>query len=832
MYRITLCVLVVWLASMAGCSSAPWTRAPAGALEAFRSAEARQDWSAALEIIRAEIRTPSRSDSAYLADLRTIGLGSLRRVAAESGETPELTAEARQYFDEGMTLARGDGDRQARLRQTMGLYLSKMGRNFEAESYFAETVDHWMVRGDAAMTMVALDGLAAVANDRGGLEDRDVYRKAALELASERFVLGVAPTRAQSWVAYAGLIDNRLENLATTGDLEEIRGLIELRGQITDRYLASPFIYRCRSAKVLALAGDIDGARKMLARARESTESHSPEVVELDLRSASAQVELLAGNGEIAKGHIDAWFETKKAAGGKIDGTTWRIHGEILELLGDDEAAATSYERSIEVWESLREGYALEDRAQFFRSAVRRAYWGRLRCRAAQAEASGSPADFLEALRLTESIRARQFGELMADAKPLEAAELASLRDRLGEDEAIVDYVVMDRDTLLFVITRESFAIHRLAVGNRELAPMVAAIRARVTRSPVARFAAARPDMIDDEGRLRQDARSENALLEFLDEERRGLAIDVERLGAAILEPAADLLSGPTRITILPDGSLTALPFGLLELASVGSGPLATHVVLRQSPSLAYLARGAGSSSAAPSGFFGVGDPTFRTPDGEGTPERTGPLPALDSAARASQYLEGGKRLPNTRSEVETIADILAEEPSELSFGLDASESRVKTAPLERFRFLHFATHGTLGVPAPGLNQPALLLAHESDEDGFLTLSEAQALDLGARVTVLSACDTGSGRYFVGEGVMGMGRAFLLAGSQSVVASLWPVDTFATEDLTIRFYRYLEGGDLDPAVAMSMAQRDLIDRRSDPRFEHPYYWAPFIVLGD
>ena len=102
---------------------------------------------------------------------------------------------------------------------------------------------------------------------------------------------------------------------------------------------------------------------------------------------------------------------------------------------------------------------------------------------------------------------------------------------------------------------------------------------------------------------------------------------------------------------------------------------------------------------------------------------------------------------------------------------------------------------------------------------------EASELRLNADLTVLSACDTGSGRYVTGEGVLGMGRAFLVAGSRSVLVSLWPVETFATEEFMVEFYRQIRSG-----VSKSSARRAaaLTIRAKRP---HPGFWAPFILVG-
>jgi CHAT domain-containing protein len=121
-------------------------------------------------------------------------------------------------------------------------------------------------------------------------------------------------------------------------------------------------------------------------------------------------------------------------------------------------------------------------------------------------------------------------------------------------------------------------------------------------------------------------------------------------------------------------------------------------------------------------------------------------------------------------------------------------------------------------------------------------------LSLNADLTVLSACKTGSGELITGEGVMGMSRAFLVAGSRAVLVSLWSVDSAATEELMVAFYRELRGGKA-AADALRAAKLKLIRRYSEKRGSarglqklardvsspddrlHPFFWSAFVLVG-
>ena len=113
--------------------------------------------------------------------------------------------------------------------------------------------------------------------------------------------------------------------------------------------------------------------------------------------------------------------------------------------------------------------------------------------------------------------------------------------------------------------------------------------------------------------------------------------------------------------------------------------------------------------------------------------------------------------------------------------------------------------------------------------DGILTALEATGLDLwGTKLVVLSACDTGVGEVKNGDGVYGLRRALVLAGSESQVMSLWSVSDRGTRDLMIDYYKALNSG-VGRSEALRQAQLKMI---KDPKRWHPFYWASFIQSGE
>jgi CHAT domain-containing protein/tetratricopeptide (TPR) repeat protein len=230
-------------------------------------------------------------------------------------------------------------------------------------------------------------------------------------------------------------------------------------------------------------------------------------------------------------------------------------------------------------------------------------------------------------------------------------------------------------------------------------------------------------------------------------------------------------------------------------------------------------------------------------------------------------------RLPGTRREVETIAGLFPDAKATTLLGSKATESAVQrlvaSGELAHYRYLHFATHGWTN-PAVAMSS-AIILAPDADRfadptaletDGQITAQQiVQTWKLDADLVVLSACQSSLGRYAGGEGYLGFSQALFVAGARAVVLSLWEVNDESTALLMQRFYENLLGrraglaGAMPKAEALSEAKqwlrmltaKQLADlTRSNPRparrraaqaatrrsYDHPYYWAAFILIGD
>jgi CHAT domain-containing protein/Tfp pilus assembly protein PilF len=348
---------------------------------------------------------------------------------------------------------------------------------------------------------------------------------------------------------------------------------------------------------------------------------------------------------------------------------------------------------------------------------------------------------------------------------------------------------------------------------------------------------------------------------------------DVKRLARAVdervMRPVRSLLDqmpGERRLLLIaPDGSLNLIPFA--ALVDERNRYLAEHY------SISYLTSGRDllrlqSPEPSKTAPLVVANPLFGTVETLATQadQNAGKSPAGDQANDLGSARNDPKEvffqaLPGTNREALAIKAILPQ--ASLLLRDEATESALKQARAPSI--LHIATHGFFledqeappadtrrfssdgplrtsdprlmkwaakienpllrsGLALAGVNQH-----HGGDDDGLLTALEAASLDLwGTKLVVLSACDTGIGKVKNGEGVYGLRRALVLAGSETQVISLWPVSDRETRGLMAGYYRRLQKGE-GRSEALRQIQLEML---KDPKLQHPYYWASFIQAGE
>ena len=204
-------------------------------------------------------------------------------------------------------------------------------------------------------------------------------------------------------------------------------------------------------------------------------------------------------------------------------------------------------------------------------------------------------------------------------------------------------------------------------------------------------------------------------------------------------------------------------------------------------------------------------------------------LRAIDDLAEAGTRNPFG-RLVFSREEADTIGRLA---PIRTFRALDfaASRSAAISTVLNRYRIVHFATHAVFNAAHPELSGIVLSLVDRQgrSQDGFLRLHDIYSMRLPVDLVVLSACQTALGRELKSEGLIGLTRGFMYAGSSAIISSLWKVDDQATSVLMRRFYEGIFRRGLHPAAALREAQRALLQ---DRQWMAPYYWSAFFLQGE
>jgi len=629
-------------------------------------------------------------------------------------------------------------------------------------------------------------------------------------------------------------------NLMALGDVEWRRQRFEpaaaLYGQALDRARAADQGGEVAACLIqLALThrdlGQTAEALEEAGKGLEIARSIGARTLEAQAHYALAQVKGTRGELDAALRHYVSGEEIVGPLGDPELG--WRLaYGEAraLESLGRREAALASYRRAVTVIEGVRSqlheerfraGY-IDDKYQVYVDLVRLlletgrvddafVVSERLRARshldllnrgeppvksAAQREREQElrgrvrrmqraledengrtgPEQRQEALTLFSSELAeaeRSYQNFLDDLRATEPAYAAvrslaapsadEVRRALPPRAALVEYVVAEQALAIFVLTGDALRARTIPVRRLDIEAKVELVRSLVAAK--------------EGDRWRRPAAS---------------------LAATLVTPFEESgwLEGIDTLYLVPHGILHYLPFALLPRA-IGDGQrlLVEDFVLAYLPSAADLVH-----------------------------ERRRPASGAALLALAPRC----SRLEHAQQEVRGISRFFPESRRVLE-GPRATEASFK-AESGSFSVLHLATHGQFNKLNPLLSW--LALEPGGGEDGRLEVHEVLALRLAAELITLSACETalGSG-YFAevpaGDDFVGLTRAFLFAGSASVLASLWEVNDRSTSQLMEAFYRRLREG--SEAAALATAQREM--RRDGGRYAHPYFWAPFALVG-
>ena len=399
-------------------------------------------------------------------------------------------------------------------------------------------------------------------------------------------------------------------------------------------------------------------------------------------------------------------------------------------------------------------------------------------------------------------------------------------RDVLDSDTTLVEYALGPDAGYVWVLDRQSLKAYRLAsraeieAAAREAYELVTS---RATNLPRETPAA----------RTQRIAASDAALPAAL-----------RRVSDLVLAP---ITAFPTtsRLLVVADGALQYLPFEMLPAPRRAQmQPLVADFEITALPSASTLAVHRAQLARRPAPTKGVAvfaDPVFDASDVRVRPTAVASAAPANPDAQTRLLTQTDNpaapgfgsiaRLRFTDDEAKAILAAAQGRQNLAAIGFDANKAAAVDGSLGAYRYLHFATHGFLDTARPSLSAIALSLVGRDGaaQEGFLRAHELYNLTLSADLVVLSACETGLGKEIRGEGLIGLTRAFMYAGAARVIVSLWSVSDRATAVLMGRLYREMLRNGSAPSASLRAAQLAL---RSDPRYQHPYYWAAFTIQGD
>ncbi|GIV12142.1 MAG: hypothetical protein KatS3mg021_0424 [Fimbriimonadales bacterium] len=379
-----------------------------------------------------------------------------------------------------------------------------------------------------------------------------------------------------------------------------------------------------------------------------------------------------------------------------------------------------------------------------------------------------------------------QYAQLLAPTPP----RIQTIQQGLDNGVVMLYYALLPKELLIVAVSRQQVQGYRVPVKQEQLENAVQEFRRIISRPPLMRTAS----------------------------ERRTLVRLGRQLYDWLVKPAAASLQGAKRVALCPEGVLNLLPWGALIVSTDKNGKptyWVERMALHLTPSAGVYrqARGVKPASggvmvAAVSEYGGFQQASARE---------------VEALLRRSGTTLSN--LPNVKAEVGRIQQVFRK-------GVRVAQEQAATPERVRVlaqgaRVVHFSCHARADNADP--YGSALLLAPAGRDEGLLEAAEVLgSWRLAADIVMLSACETGVGVLRRYEGMYGLARAFLFAGSRSVGASLWAVSDASTAALMGAFYgQYVKGVPKDEALRL--AQLGLLRSK---QYSDPYYWSAFVLIGD
>ncbi|MEO9965482.1 MAG: CHAT domain-containing tetratricopeptide repeat protein [Reichenbachiella sp.] len=272
------------------------------------------------------------------------------------------------------------------------------------------------------------------------------------------------------------------------------------------------------------------------------------------------------------------------------------------------------------------------------------------------------------------------------------------------------------------------------------------------------------------------------------------------------------------QLIVIPEGSLSTIPFEAL----VTDANLEGDVSYKDMP---YVIKKYNVSYDNSATLFVQRKKEIESY--EGATEDILLVAPIEFGTKKYQGLSGRlSNLPGSKAEIDEIKYLFKanNREADMLINAEASKANITDEGIKKYKYIHFATHGMVNESEPNLSRIFL-------DDGSLYSGDIYNININADLVCLSACETGLGKISKGEGIIGLSRALLYAGAKNLVVSLWTVADESTSRLMIDFYNnHLYSSTYNTfSGALRKAKLSLI---ADDKYNRPYYWAPFVLIGE
>lgn len=371
----------------------------------------------------------------------------------------------------------------------------------------------------------------------------------------------------------------------------------------------------------------------------------------------------------------------------------------------------------------------------------------------------------------------------LASLITVEIAPVDKIQSLLDPTLTLLEYFMTSDSIYVWLVTRDSIKVHELSLRKEKVQRMVN----RLVLSSMSNKMRGIKSTI-----ILAPSKSSSIQTHVQDKDGNNFQANSEKLYRLLFQPLEkDILT--SKLIIVPHGVLHKVPFAALTNGKSYLVEKYSHTVV---PSLTVVDYMLKKRNPNKNKFLAFANPI------------------TDYAA-----------LRFAEKEVQEISKLYPNKEIYLKGAATETMTKKRTDYAD---IVHFASHGDFNDMQP--MQSGLLLSKDSENDGYLQVHEIFGLNLkNSNLIILSACDTALSKVYNGDDLVGLSRAFIYAGTPTIMATLWSVDDRSTYILMKDFYEHWHNKGLDKIEALRRAQRSL---KSISDYSHPFYWAPFILIGD